>query len=236
VLSAPFPVADAAGGSPRPETAHQVLRPAPWLQDDPRRALGRLLGCTALVVNDANLAALGEASFGAGRGRRAVCYITVADGIGAGFVFDGRLYTGAHGLAGELVHVQVAPEGARCVCGNRGCLFTETEIVVRGLRAGPSPGDGKALGTLLSRALSPLVTALDPDCVVVDARLGQECGPFIAEFTAELARRCPPDLARALAVVPGEFTDAERYGALAAADAHAMALAAEGPARERVLR
>jgi hypothetical protein len=236
VLSAPFPVADAGGGSPRPETAHQVLRPAPWLEDDPRLALGRLLGCTALVVNDANLAALGEASFGAGRGRRAVFYITVADGIGAGFVFDGRLFTGAHGFAGELVHVQVSPEGARCVCGHRGCLFTETEIVVRGLRAGPSPGDGKVLGTLLSRALSPLVTTLDPDCVVVDARLGQECGPFVAEFTAELARRCPPDLAGALVVVPGEFTDAERYGALAAADAYAMALAAEGPARERVLR
>jgi hypothetical protein len=72
--------------------------------------------------------------------------------------------------------------------------------------------------------------------VVIDARLAQECGPFIAEFTAELARRCPPDLAGTLMVVPGEFTDAERYGALAAADAHAVALVSEGPARERVLR
>lgn len=223
VLSAPFPVAGAHSGSPRPETAHRELRPAPWLEDDPCRALGRLLGCTALVVNDANLAALGETSFGAGRGRRAVCYITVADGIGAGFVFDGRLFTGAHGFAGELVHVQVAPDGTFCVCGNRGCLFTETEIVIRGLRAGPVPGCGELLGSLLGRALSSLVTTLDPDCVVVDARLGEECGPFIAEFTAELARRCPPDLAAALAVVPGAFTDAERYGALAAADAHAVA-------------
>ncbi len=89
---------------------------------------------------------------------------------------------------------------------------------------------------MLGRALSSLVTALDPDCVVVDARLGEECGPFIAEFTAELARRCPLGLTATLMVVPGEFTDAERYGALAAADAHAVALVSEGPAREWVLR
>lgn len=224
VLSVPFPVSGARGGSPRPETAHRELRPAPWLEDDPRLALSRLLECTALVVNDANLAALGEASFGAGRGRRAVCYITVVDGIGAGFVFGGRLFTGAHGFAGELAHVQVAPDGARCVCGNRGCLLTETEIAVRGLRARPARGDGAMLGSLLGRAFSSLVTTLDPDCVVVDARLAAECGPFITEFTAELARRCPPGIAGTLAVVPGEFADAERYGALAAADAHAAVL------------
>ena len=228
VLSAPFPVAEARGGSPRPEIAHRVLRTAPWLEDDPRLALSRLLGCTALVVNDANLAALGEASFGAGRGRRAVFYITVADGIGAGFVFDGRLFTGAHGFAGELGHVQVATEGAFCVCGNRGCLLTETEVVVRGLRTRPVPGDGKVLGSLLGRALSSLVTTLDPDCVVVDPRLAEECGPFIAEFTAELAQRCPPDLVGPLLVVPGGFVDAERYGALAVADAYAAALVSEG--------
>ena len=46
----------------------------------------------------------------------------------------------------------------------------------------------------------------------------------------------PPGLTATLMVVPGEFTDAERYGALAAADAHAVALVSEGPARERVLR
>ena len=227
VLSVPFPVSEARGGSPRPETAHRALRPAPWLEDDPRLALSRLLKCTALVVNDANLAALGEASFGAGRGRRAVFHITVADGIGAGFVFEGKLFTGAHGFAGELAHVQVAPDGARCACGNRGCLLTETEIAVRGLRGPPAPGDGAMLGPLLGRAFSALVTTLDPDCVVVDARLAQECGPFIADFTAELARRCPPDIARTLAVVPGEFADADRYGALAAADAHAAVLVSE---------
>jgi hypothetical protein len=84
------------------------------------------------------------------------------------------------------------------------------------------------LGSLLGRAFSPLVTTLDPDCVVVDPRLAEECWPFIAEFTAELARRCPQDLVRPLVVVPGEFVDAELHGALAAADAHAAAQVSEG--------
>ena len=233
VLSAPFPVAEARGalrgfgvvledftarGSRLPP------RPA-WLKKDPRPALSRLLGCTALMVNDANLAALGEAWFGAGRGRRAVFHICVADGIGAGFVFDGRLFTGAHGFSGELAHVQVAPEGPVCVCGNRGCLITQT--AVRGLRHRRSAADMAELGSYVGRALAPLITVLDPDCVVVDARLAEGCGPFIAGVTTEVERRCPPDLARTVTVVAGELADAERYGALAAADAHAAALVSE---------
>jgi predicted NBD/HSP70 family sugar kinase len=174
------------------------------------------------MVNDANLAALGEAWFGAGRGRRAVFHVCVADGIGAGFVFDGRLFTGAHGFSGELAHVQVNPEGPACPCGNHGCLITQT--AVRGLRGHLAAGDMAELGSLVGCALAPLVTMLDPDCVVVDARLAEGRGPFIAGVTAELGRRCPPDLAAALMVVAGELDDAERYGALAAADAHAAAL------------
>jgi hypothetical protein len=57
--------------------------------------------------------------------------------------------------------------------------------------------------------------------VIVDARLAEKCKPFIAGVNAELARRCPPDLAESLVVVAGELNDAELYGALAAADAQA---------------
>jgi predicted NBD/HSP70 family sugar kinase len=230
VVSAPFPVAEAQG-APRPhEAAGRRMPPRlPWLEKDPRPALSDLLECTALMVNDANLAALGEAWFGAGRGRRAVFHICVADGIGAGFVFEGRLFTGAHGFSGELAHVQVTPDGPWCVCGNRGCLITHP--AVRGL-FGPAlmnvpgrlaPGEATKLGSLVGQALAPLATMLDPDCVVVDARLAEECGPFISGVTAELARRCPPGLAGSLMVVAGELDDAERYGALAAANAQAAA-------------
>jgi predicted NBD/HSP70 family sugar kinase len=233
VLSAPFPVAAARGALGRfgelaedHTTGASRVPPRPaWLEADPRPALSALLGCTTLMVNDANLAALGEAWFGAGRGRRAVFHICVADGIGAGFVFDGRLFTGAHGFSGELAHVQVTPEGPACVCGNRGCLITHA--AVRGLRGQLADGDMAELGSLVGGALAPLVTMLDPDCVVVDARLADGCGPFIAGVSTEVERRCPPDLAQTLVVVAGELDDAERHGALAAADAHAAALVSE---------
>lgn len=233
VLSAPFPVAKArralrqhGAAAEDLKAAGRRLPPRPaWLEKDPRPALSGLLGCTALMVNDANLAALGEAWFGAGRGRRAVFHICVADGIGAGFVFDGRLFTGAHGFSGELAHVQVTPDGPGCVCGNRGCLITHA--AVRGVCGRLAAGDMSELGSLVGCAVAPLVTMLDPDCVVVDARLAEGCGPFIAGVTAEVERRCPPDLAGSLTVVAGELEDAERYGALAAADAHAAAQVSE---------
>ena len=233
VLSAPFPVAEARGALRgfgvvledfKARGSRLPPRPA-WLEKDPRPDLSDLLGCTALMVNDANLAALGEAWFGAGRGRHAVFHICVADGIGAGFVFDGRLFAGAHGFSGELAHVQVNPEGPACACGNHGCLITQT--AVRGLRGHLAAGDMAELGSLVGCALAPLVTMLDPDCVVVDARLAEGCGPFIAGVTTELERRCPPDLAGTVMVVAGELADAERYGALAAADAHAATLVSE---------
>jgi predicted NBD/HSP70 family sugar kinase len=220
VLSVPFPVAD-LHGAPRRHGAAAGLKPprSPWLQADPRPALSELLDCPVLMVNDANLAALGEAWFGAGKGRSGVFHICAADGLGAGFVVDGRLFAGAHGFSGELAHVQVAPEGPRCVCGNRGCVITQPAVLARPRRS--TPEEVTEYGSLVGRVLAPLLTALDPDCVIVDARLAEKCKPFITGVTAELARRCPPDLAESLLVVAGELDDAELYGALAAADAQA---------------
>jgi glucokinase len=72
--------------------------------------------------NDANAAGLGEATFGAARGREHVLYLTVSTGIGAGVVLGGRVHRGADSLAGELGHTIVVPDGPACACGRRGCL------------------------------------------------------------------------------------------------------------------
>jgi predicted NBD/HSP70 family sugar kinase len=82
------------------------------------------LGVPVSVENDANLGALAELTHGAGRGATDLVYLKLASGIGAGLILDGRLYRGAAGVAGELGHVLVEPEGAVCRCGNRGCLET----------------------------------------------------------------------------------------------------------------
>ncbi|MDE3001276.1 MAG: ROK family protein [Gemmatimonadota bacterium] len=80
------------------------------------------LGIPAIVDNDANAGALGELTFGAGRGCRHLVYYNVGTGIGAGIIINGEIYRGANGNAGELGHVPVNPDGPLCDCGNRGCL------------------------------------------------------------------------------------------------------------------
>jgi glucokinase len=75
--------------------------------------------------NDANLAALAEWKYGAGRGHQDVIYLTVSTGIGGGVISGGRLITGARGMGGELGHtIAVAPTGPVCGCGQQGCLET----------------------------------------------------------------------------------------------------------------
>ncbi|HEX9091941.1 MAG TPA: ROK family protein, partial [Anaerolineales bacterium] len=78
------------------------------------------------IGNDANLAALGEWRFGAGIGHRHLVYITVSTGIGGGVIIDNQLLLGAHGLAAELGHVTVIPDGPLCGCGKRGHLEAVT--------------------------------------------------------------------------------------------------------------
>jgi predicted NBD/HSP70 family sugar kinase len=77
-----------------------------------------------LVDNDANLGALAEHWWGAGRGLDDFAYIKVATGIGSGHLIGGRIYRGATGVAGEIGHLTIDPRGEACVCGNRGCLAT----------------------------------------------------------------------------------------------------------------
>jgi glucokinase len=74
------------------------------------------------IGNDANLAALGEWRFGAGIGHRHLVYLTVSTGIGGGVIIDNQLLLGSHGLAAELGHFTVIPDGPLCSCGQRGHL------------------------------------------------------------------------------------------------------------------
>lgn len=76
----------------------------------------------ARVDNDANVAALGEARFGAGRGFLNLGYLTVSTGVGGGWILNGRPWRGADGMAGEIGHMTIDPNGPMCLCGKRGCV------------------------------------------------------------------------------------------------------------------
>lgn len=94
------------------------------VRDDLHSELGRATGLRVEIENDANAAAYGEYKLGAGQGSRNMFYITIGDGIGGAIIFDGKLWTGASGFAGEVGHITIDTEGLECVCGNTGCLET----------------------------------------------------------------------------------------------------------------
>jgi predicted NBD/HSP70 family sugar kinase len=80
------------------------------------------LGLPVQVDNDANLCAMAELWFGAGRGRSDFAVVTIEHGLGMGLVLNHRIYRGALGLGMELGHTKVQLDGALCRCGQRGCL------------------------------------------------------------------------------------------------------------------
>ena len=86
--------------------------------------LSRQYGVPLRVDNDANLGALAEQWWGEGRDVDDFAYIKVATGIGSGHVIGGEVYRGATGVAGEIGHIAIDPQGEPCICGLRGCLVT----------------------------------------------------------------------------------------------------------------
>jgi predicted NBD/HSP70 family sugar kinase len=93
------------------------------------------------AANDLNLAALAEHRHGAGRGAQHLLVVgTGHRGVGGALVLDGRLHTGSSGLALEVGHLTVDPDGRPCHCGSRGCLDVETDPLAFLEAAGREPG------------------------------------------------------------------------------------------------
>lgn len=87
-----------------------------------RDEIERRLGAPVILENDANVAALGEKWIGAGRGVNDLVLLTLGTGVGGGIISDGRILHGYLGMAAELGHITVVPNGIPCGCGNCGCL------------------------------------------------------------------------------------------------------------------
>lgn len=108
---------DATTGKVR--LSHHVLG---WENVPLRNLLEEEFGVPAGVDNDANVAALGEHRFGAGQGYDSLFYITVSTGVGGGWILNGQPWRGSEGMAGEIGHMVVDPNGPVCLCGKRGCV------------------------------------------------------------------------------------------------------------------
>ena len=93
-----------------------------WRNVPLKRIFSRSFALPVVVDNDANTAALGEATFGAGKKVNNLFYYTVSTGIGGGLIINGEIYHGASFDAGEIGHSVALPGGPKCGCGKRGCL------------------------------------------------------------------------------------------------------------------
>ena len=119
-----------------------------------RAALNKKLGSDIHLVieNDSNSAAVGEWWIGASKNVNSMIMITMGTGVGGGIVLDDKLWTGADGMAGEIGHMTIYPDGAKCNCGNYGCLesYASASAIRRMVREGL---ENKSLNTKLRESI-----------------------------------------------------------------------------------
>lgn len=216
--------------------ATSITIPPDWVRDDPAQALAKRLGVPVAVENDANLGALAEARWGAGRRFDTLFYVKASTGIGAGLVFQGRLFRGTAGTAGEIGHVTVRDNGLVCRCGSRGCL----EVAVGGPALVAQVGHNRAgittLGELIAAArdgdlacsrvladagdtlgvaIASVLNILNPDRVILGGELGGAGELVLANLRESLGRHALASAVRSTSVVHSQLGQrAEALGAV----------------------
>ncbi|MEO5936965.1 MAG: ROK family protein [Terriglobales bacterium] len=125
-----------------------------WHDFPVREAIEKRLGTHVVLENDANAAAFGEKWMGAGQdsGFEDLCMVTLGTGVGGGLVLNGRIHHGMTGMAAELGHTTIYPDGQQCKCGNRGCLEEYASATAVKRMALEAVGEGRA--PELGRAMS----------------------------------------------------------------------------------
>ncbi|GAA5186036.1 ROK family transcriptional regulator [Rugosimonospora acidiphila] len=208
-----------------------------WQGISPAAEMRRRLGLPIQLANDANVGALGEKVFGAGRGVDDMTYIRLSAGVGAGLIVGGQPYQGSLGMAGEIGHVCVDPRGQICRCGNRGCLETVASPVAvarllehstgrpttfaqlldlvnsgdRGARRAVADA-GEAIGMTVSW----VVNVLNPQLVVVGGELAAAGDVLLDPIRAGINRHSLAVAATGVRVTGGVLGDrAEVLGAAA---------------------
>jgi glucokinase len=174
-----------------------------WRHEPLRDVVSAGTGLPVIVENDANVAAWAEFRYGAAEDAEdSMVLFTIGTGIGGGIVLGGRLVRGAHGIAGELGHVQAVPGGHPCGCGRHGCIeqYASGSSLVR--YAQTAVKDDTALGAaLLAQAggdvgaiTGPMVTeaALAGDALAIDAF--RQVGTWLGVALADMVQILDPQV------------------------------------------
>ena len=222
-----------------PETGQVLLfpnLPGDWRGFPLRGRIEEALGVQTWMINDARAFTLAEGTLGAGRGCSTVACITLGTGVGGGLMIDGRLHRGAFGVAGELGHQTVLPDGPLCGCGNRGCVEALVRADVLTSNAGRSTvsavfdgareGDNRCIAAVSQMAeflgigLANVVTLFGPDRIVVGGGIAEAGELVLGPITAAVKRRVTLVPTDSIEIRPAAF--GRFAGAIGAALAGAM--------------
>jgi glucokinase len=188
--------------------------------------ISNTLGIPAIMDNDANVGALGEYTYGAGKGCNPLFYMTLSTGIGGGILIDGNIFRGADDYGGEIGHLTIHPDGSECLCGARGCferhccgLWLERD---HGKTAEQLMSDAEFVEKYvvdLALGLKACVMLLNPERIVIGGGISKAGDALLQPLREELRRRIT-SWSRARIDVAGAALgdDSVLYGALALAN------------------
>jgi glucokinase len=183
------------------------------------------LGLRAVIDNDANAGALGEALYGAGKGCRSVFYLTLSTGIGGGIFLDGRIWRGPDSYAGEIGHLTIRPDGPECLCGARGCfericggLWLERDHGRPAQDLLEDPAFTARYVVDLALGLKAAIMLLNPERIVIGGGISKAGDRLFGPLRAELRRQVTAWSRARIDVRPAARPDdGVLYGALALA-------------------
>jgi glucokinase len=156
--------------------------------------LTRKFAVSTYIGNDANMAVLGEWLYGAGQGHHDIVYLTISTGIGGGVISNGKLIEGCRGMATELGHITVLPNGPVCSCGVRGHLEAVASGSAIAKYASEQIKDGRKSilknGELTARQVSE--AAQQGDDLAIESF--NRAGGFIGQATADFLHMFNPSM------------------------------------------
>lgn len=170
--------------------------------------LSKAFGVPVAMENDADAAGLGEAVWGAGRGKRRFLYVTVGTGIGVSLILDGELYRGVDGSHPEMGHQVIDASGPLCYCGARGCWesLASGPAIARWARTRIALDD-PTRGELTTKRLCELAEAGDALGLAAMERLGYYLGLGLANLVTIF---CPDMIALGGGVIESSHLFLER--------------------------
>lgn len=168
-----------------------------WRNEPFKAKLEAQLDIPVLIENDANAAGWAEYRYGAGRGTKHMVMLTIGTGVGGAVIADSKLLRGGFGIAGELGHLRVVPEGLLCGCGQHGCIeqYGSGTALLRSAKqlAGSGRPEGKrlaelatAVGELSGNEVYQAILEGDAGALGLVAELGSWLGQAAASLTAVL--------------------------------------------------